>query len=278
MTMNSSHEAVSLYRFLYSRFANTIGIKRQHEEIELRFTEGLSEHLKSELIDSMTQYMIDFYEERWILHMIQESFYFTDESDQHDILDIVKAIFDGEKSELPKVDRLPSRQQIMRKVIEEVLVDHSSFSFKSLETFRLNDYFECLMETIELAIDEFKLQQEYAVFVDKLRKIVKTYKPLHHTVYAVDNDKAGYLLYDSNYQVVEAPPTVRSFYPLLKQWGVETQPSLLLTLIGLAPVTINVFTNREDHGMMHTLRKVFEESVHFYSLKEAEKLGLLFTG
>jgi len=260
------------------RFTNTIGIKRRHDEIEIHFTEGLSEHLKNELIDSVAHYMIDFYEERWIIHMIQDSFYFTDESDQHDILEIVKAIFDGEKSELPKVDRLPSRQQIMRKAIGEVFMDHASFSFKSLETFRLRDYFECLMEIIELAIDEFKLQEEYAVFVDKLRRIVKTYKPIHHTIYAIDKDKEGYLLYDGNYQVAEAPPTVRSFYPFLKQWGVETHSSLLLTLIGLAPVTMHVFTNRKDHGVMHTLRKVFEENVHFHSLKEAEKWGLLFTG
>jgi len=260
------------------RFTNTIGIKRRHEEIEIHFMEELSEQLKSELIDGITQYMIDFCEERWIIHMIQESFYFTDESDQHDILEIVKAIFDGEKSELPKVDRLPSRQRIMHQVVGELLNDDASFSFKSLETFRLRDYFECLMKTIELAIDEFKLQQEYAAFVDKLRKIVKRYKPIHHTIYAVDNDKDGYLLYDDNYQVAEAPPTVRSFYPFLKQWGVETQPSLLLTLIGLAPVTMHVFTNRKDNGVMYTLRKVFEENVHFHSLKEAEKWGLLFTG
>ncbi|WP_229745635.1 sporulation protein YtxC [Pullulanibacillus pueri] len=276
MTLNTRHEAVSLHNYLTQRFTHSIESTLNENTLEISFAGGMTEQLKDALTDALADYMIEFYEEQWLIHILKHTFYFTDEGDQEDILNIVRAIFDGEKQELPKVDTLPSRYQMMREAIRGLFLEHSSFSFQSLETFRLNDYFECLTETVELAIDEFKLQQEYGAFVDKLRRIVKAYRPLHHTIYAVDKD--SYVLYDEHYRIIDDPGAVRSFYPLLKQWGIEAEPSLLLTLIGLAPVNIYIFTDRIEDSMMYTLQKVFEERVHFFPIKEAEKLGLLFTG
>ena len=276
MTFHSRHEAVSLHKYLTEHFAQDMEIEIHEEAIKLNFYKGLSDPLREHLTDALTEYMIHYYEEAWLVHIIKNTFYFTEEEDQEDILNIVKAIFEGEKSELPKVDTLPSREQALRATIRDILKDPSSFSLQSLETFRLTDYFECLTQTVELAIDEFKLQQEYSAFIDKLRRIVKAYRPLHQTIYAIDQET--FLMYDSQYRLIEDPPSIRSFYPLLKQWGIAAEPSLLLTLIGLAPEQIYIFTDKHDESMLQTLQKVFEERVKILTLKDAAKLGLLFTG
>jgi putative sporulation protein YtxC len=128
------------------------------------------------------------------------------------------------------------------------------------------------MRYLEIAIDEYKLQQEYAAFVDKLRRIVKAYRPLRNVVYAIDCQPMR--LYDEHFKPIENTNAIRSFYPLLKQWGVDAEPSILLTLIGLSPLKVFVYTDRQDDGMMRTLLNVFEERVEFRPLAEAKKIDL----
>lgn len=272
ITLESRRDAAALHTFLTERLPKEIAVSVTDEAFTVELPSGLSGTFKEALTDALTDFIIEKHESRWMDDILCKTFYYQDEAERASILGIARAIFDGLKPELPKVDSLLPRRDFVRAVIDDLLSGPSSFSLQSLTTFRLNDYFECLTNCLEIAIDEYKLQQEYAAFIDKLRRIVKSYRPLRETIYAIDCEP--FRLYDEHLRPIDNLQTIRSFYPLLRQWGIDAEPSLLLTLIGLAPLKVYVFTERPDDEMMRTLQNVFEERVQFFALEQAKKIDL----
>jgi putative sporulation protein YtxC len=272
MVLHTRRDAAALHTYLSHRLLEKVAVQLHDEVLEIRIESSERDKAKNELVEVLSDYILETYQEKWLDHILSEVFYYKEEADREQILDIVRAIFQGEKPELPNVHELPSRKQIIRDAISDLIEEPSSFSFQSLETFRLSSYYSCLIRYLELAIDEYKLQQEYAAFVDKLRRIVKSYRPMRSIIYVVD--KKPFRLYDEHFKPIENVNSIRSFYPLLKQWGVEAEPSILLTLIGLAPLKVFVFTDRPDDGMMRTLQNVFEERVEFQTIEQAKRIDL----
>lgn len=264
ISFESRREAADLYNCLPQSFKQAARAELKENRLVLFLNKGIR---NDELIDAFTNFIMDSFEKEWLLDIIRNTFYFKDSNEQTAILDIVYAIFDGEKADLPQAVGLPDRWQIIRQAVAELLAENVHFSFQSIKRFRLADYRACLQKYAELSIDEYKLEQEYQAFVDKLRRIIRAYKPLHRTIYVIDD--VPFKLYDERHRLIQNVQSVRSFYPLLKQWGIESEPSILLTLIGLAPQNVKIYTDRPEHGMMKTLRHVFEERVHFVSKKQS---------
>lgn len=272
MELHTRRDAAALHTYLTRHLYQKVAVHLTDEALEVILTTEEEEKAKQELVDVLTDYILETYQEKWMDHILTEVFYYKEDADREQILEIARAIFDGEKPDLPNLQQLPSRRQVIKDAIFDLIQEPATFSFQSLETFRLSDYYHCLIRYLELAIDEYKLQQEYAAFVEKLRRIVKSYHPMRSIIYVVD--RTPFLLYDEHFKPIENVNSIRSFYPLLKQWGVEAEPSILLTLIGLAPLKIYVYTDRPDDGMMRTLQNVFEERVEFLDLEHARRIDL----
>jgi len=272
MQLSTRREATALHTYLSERLEEKSAVRVLNETVEVELFHPLDGDAQNALTEALTDYILDRYQEKWMNEILTNVFYFTEEADREQILEIARAIFAGEKPELPNVNQLPSRRKLISEAIFDLVCEQASFSFQSLVTFRLSGYYQCLMRYLEIAIDEYKLQQEYAAFVDKLRRIVKAYRPLRNVVYAIDCQPMR--LYDEHFKPIENTNAIRSFYPLLKQWGVDAEPSILLTLIGLSPLKVFVYTDRQDDGMMRTLLNVFEERVEFRPLAEAKKIDL----
>ncbi|MCL1630595.1 putative sporulation protein YtxC [Sporolactobacillus sp. CPB3-1] len=255
---DTQQEAADFYRRLPSSFRQLNGVLQINNRLAV-FPEKTADF--KEFAQLITRYIIDLYEKKWIMEIIEKFYYFTDPEEQVAILNIVSAIFAGEKNDLPQIEVLKDRRETIMESLEGMLHEHHSFSFASIIRFRLTAYKEALRRFVEVAIDEYKLEQEYQVFVDKLRRIIRAYKPLCEKIEVYDEHP--FRLYDDRHRLIRNMQSVRSFYPLLKQWGIEAEPSIVLSLIALAPKQVIVYTNRPDSGVMKTLHHVFEDRVCF---------------
>lgn len=265
VTFESQKEVVSFYKHFSKQKKQQFLLQLDGHSISIQSVEELFfEKDRQHLIQLFIDYIKKNYEKKWLLEYIVDTFYFKDVHEQMEILDIAEEILNGEKNEIPQVTTLPSRQTLLYEALSDVIKDSSTFLFESLMTFRLTAYKNLLLRVVELSIDEYKLQQEYHLFVDKLRGIVKSYKPLHKTIHVVD--EKPFVLFDDKLQELSHIQNIRSFYPILKQWGIETEPSIIVTLIGLAPETIHIYTDRQELAMMQTIQNVFEERVIFHPL------------
>ncbi len=255
---DTRQEAAEFYRNLPSSFRQVTGVMLINSRLAV-FPEKTTDY--KEFAQLIARYISERYEKKWIMTIIKNYYYFTDPEEQVAILNIVFAIFAGEKNDLPQTEVLEDRRTIITDALEGILQEHHSVSFASIVRFRLTAYRKALRRYVEIAIDEYKLEQEYQVFIDKLRRIIRAYKPLCEKIEVYDEQP--FKLYDERHHLIRNIQSVRSFYPILKQWGIEAEPSIVLSLIALAPKQVIVYTDRPDYGVMKTLHRVFEDRVCF---------------
>lgn len=258
IVFETREEAAGLYRELPAAFRQTSGVLLINCSLAI-----VSENDKDyeELASLTARHVIEQSERNWLLGMIEKYYFFTDPAEKIAILSIVQAIFAGEKKDLPQAGTLPDRRELLIEALNEVFHQRRTFTYDSFLRFRLTEYRKVLRRFVEIAIDEYKLEQEYQVFIDKLRRIIRSYQPLCNQIEVFD--EKPFRLYDDRHRLVRNDQSVRSFYPLLRQWGIDAEPSIILTLIALAPQQVIVHTDRPEHSIMRTLHQVFEDRVCF---------------
>lgn len=248
----------SLYDKLLQSELKGMDVERDENRIIIRFR-VMRESLPL-LSSVLTEFVIATEEERILLNIIQSMFYFEDRDEQEQILTIVKSIIQGEKPDLPGLKQVLSRRQIIYHAFSGFLTDVTYFQYESFLRFRLKPYYQCLQRYVEMAIDEYKLEQEYQGIVENLRRLLKQRKPQLDMVHLVFNYE--FALYDRQYRRIEEQEVRRSLDPVLRQrWGLDIEPSVLITLIGLAPETIFLYTDNVDAAMIQTIQNVFQERV-----------------
>jgi putative sporulation protein YtxC len=220
----------------------------------------------SDIIPAITRFILRFVEDRLLLSIISGTFYFQDKEEQQQILQLAHSFLDGERYDYRKGKQpFVSRETLIREALEQFLKDGLSFSLSSFITFRLKSYMERLQHYVELAIDEYKLEQEYQNFVQTLRDCVAARSPKLSQIHLV-HQPPSFLFYDEKLREITAGE--------LKQWIdrnlIVSQPmyidsSVLAPLVSIAPDTIYLYTDHIDDGMVQTIQNVFQERIRLYS-------------
>lgn len=243
----ASRNDVGGWRVSRNRQCVTVNVGRDREGIS-RISNVLTQHVIAEKEDDM------------LLDIITSDFLFEDRNEQEQILAITKSIIQGKKPDLPGLDRMSSRKQLIYDAFFGFLRDEASFFYESFIRFRLRPYQECLEHYVGMAIDEYKLEQEYQNFVENLRALLKRRRPLMKTVHLVFNKE--FALYDRLYHRIDEKQIQRRLDPGLSgKWGMDIEPSVLVSLISIAPRTIFLYTDNVDAGMIQTIQNVFQERV-----------------
>lgn len=250
-------------QLLYDRFSETkknetLRVNKENQLVVIDCQGGESEFL---LISSvLTDLVVTVNEEELLLEQISQVFYFDDREEQEQILSIAKSILQGEKPDLPGLDEMSERRQLVMDAFCGFITDGMTFDYESFIRFRLKAYKQCLQHYVEMAIDEYKLEQDYQSFVENLRTMLDQRHPLLETIHLVF--KRQFALYDQRYKRVDETAVHAHLDPALKyRRGLDMEPSILVTLIGIAPRTLFLYTDDVDTGMIQTIQNVFQERV-----------------
>lgn len=213
---------------------------------------------------AIAQFILRFVEDRLLLSIISGTFYFKAEEEQQQILQLAHSFLEGERHDYRSGKQpMDSRETLIMNALLPFLKDGLSFSMASFITFRLKSYIGLLHYYVELAIDEYKLEQEYQNFVQMLRDYVAEREAKWPVVHIVHRSRE-FLFFDEQFRHVAKPE--------LKQWIdrnlTVNQPmyidsSVLAPLVSLAPQTIYVYTDEPDDGMIQTIQNVFQERLRF---------------
>ena len=99
------------------------------------------------------------------------------EEEQLQIIEIVHSILEGKNIELNAFLPQLNMKEHLLLLIHEWFQDQTVFSFDHFITFRLRSFMTELERYVELAIDEYKIEQEYQMFIQKLREFLIERKP-----------------------------------------------------------------------------------------------------
>lgn len=235
--------------------------------------------LETYIIPAMTAFVQSVLEDRLLLSIISGVFYFRDREEQQQILALAHSFLDGERRDYQKgAEFAASRMALLREACASFLRDGLSFSFSSFVTFRLKPYIERLEHYVGLAIDEYKLEQEYQTFVQMLRECLVGRTPQWPRLYLV-HDPPHFVFYDRHRRELSAAEVKQ----LIDRHLVVSQPmyidsSVLAPLVSLAPAEIELYTDHPDDGMVQTLQNVFQERLRLRRRADFSRLFVASAG
>ncbi|MGX2960828.1 sporulation protein YtxC [Peribacillus sp. JNUCC 23] len=188
---------------------------------------------------------------------IREKFLFEEQEEVDAILDIASSIVEGEmKADSSK--EFKEAKAAIAEAIQVVLTEEKSFSFESIAMFRLKEFFEYLEHYAGLAIDEYKLEQDYQSFIATLRDFLnkrQSQLPIIHLVH-----QESFAFFDESFRKLEKEDFQRMMdRRLLGGYPIYIDSTALAPLISIAPERLYVYTDEAEDGLIQTIRRVFEE-------------------
>ncbi|WP_028400929.1 putative sporulation protein YtxC [Ectobacillus panaciterrae] len=227
--------------------------------------------VEERLVQNLVQFILKVKEKKWMNAILEQVFYYRDAEEQNQILHIAHAILDGSRKGVPRKGLEKSREQLLYESLQDVLQAPTSFSFESYVRFRLREYLSYLSRWAELAIDEYKLEQEYQTFIEMLRQQVSIRKSRLSCLHLVFHE--SFIFYDEKGSRLNQDKLVQYIdEKIIHNKEIYVDANVIAPLVSIAPKTIHLYTAHADHNMVVTIQNVFQERVKLYSVNEFEKI------
>ncbi|MBM7660587.1 putative sporulation protein YtxC [Bacillus mesophilus] len=218
--------------------------------------------IQTYIVPALSKFIIKRKEPTLFRNLLSTVFFFHDESEQQQIIQMVYSIISEDEANLhPQLREGYRREELLTQALTIFLSNQNIyFSFEAFLKFRLKDYYNRLLDYIEVAIDEYKLEQDYQDFIESLRKYIgsktRTAFSQVHVVY--ENER--FLFYDENfdhftYQV----QSLEDDFISVK--GFEVDQELIAPLLLICPKEIYLYVLDVDHGMIQMVMNIFQERV-----------------
>lgn len=243
---------------------NQLKINQDDPESIQLLSKKWDESVEQLIIRGIIHYIIEHKEQEVMLSIIQNHFYFEDHEEQQQILHIAQSIIEGDRSEIPQIQKFQHRETYLKEALQQFLRPNLSFSFHSFFTFRLQDYLKRLQRYVEVAIEEYKLEQEYQNFIQTLRDYITVTASkldavkIHHDEQFTIYNRAGIEMSENELkQYIDT-----SF--IKKQPHMYIDCELLAPLVCISPKKIILYTDEPDAGMNQTIQNIFQERVQIF--------------
>ncbi|MFJ8529886.1 putative sporulation protein YtxC [Bacillus sp. NPDC094106] len=228
-----------------------------------------SYYIEKVLIPVLLYFIVNIKQNEWLRAILKEKFFYEEQEECHQILHMAHEILKGKRK---GIARDLTRNKIESRIVSSLkgwLSDPLSFSFSSYVRFRLRTYREMVARLAEVAIDEYKMEQEYQMFIEMLRQQVSSRKARLSCLHLVFDE--SFIFYDEKGARLKQERLVKYIDEgLFKQKDVYIDTKVIAPLLSIAPKVIYLYTKEQDHNMIVTLQNVFQERVQLYALHEFE--------
>ncbi|MBK5349043.1 putative sporulation protein YtxC [Bacillus sp. TH22] len=267
------NDAVHVYRQLTKRTESlyketSVYLNEQKVVIHIPLCE--SNYIEKILLPVLLYFIMNVKQNEWIHTILKEKFFYEEQEECHQILhmahEILKERRKGVSSDLTR----QKFESYIASSLKDWLCDPLSFSFSSYVRFRLRTYREMVTKLAEVAIDEYKMEQEYQIFIETLRQQVSSRKSRLSCVHLIFDE--SFIFYDDKGRRLKQEKLVQYIdEELLKKQDVYIDTKVIAPLLSISPKKIYLYTKEQDHNMIITLRNVFQERVQLHGLHEFER-------
>jgi putative sporulation protein YtxC len=235
----------------------------------------LDEEIRSQITNVFYEFIIHTKRDEWLRRIITEQFFYHDIDEQQQILEIIYSIMDGENKELMDLIEDPIEELTIREAIQDLLQDTNiAFSFDAFVKFRLKGFREQLLKYVEISIDEYKMEQEYQMFIHMLREFLYGQKEKIHQLYLVYKDEP--VFYNEDFQEIKKSELAKMIdRKLLFNHPVYVDSVTIAPLLSIAPKKVNLFAKNPDEPLIRTIKNIFEERIIVHPIELFEELRSL---
>ncbi|WP_353625659.1 putative sporulation protein YtxC [Bacillus sp. JCM 19041] len=154
----------------------------RYENHEVDFYDSFHPFLASIFAD----YVIETKEDEWLIEIAEDLFFFTDAEEQQQIVAIAQSILEGDRKGIPSMKPHFDRRAFLYEAFAAHLDPETTFYYEPFLTFRLKEYGEVLIDCMELAIDEYLMEQDYQTMIENLRHYIRltpAQRPMVHIIH-----------------------------------------------------------------------------------------------
>ncbi|HPD00448.1 MAG TPA: putative sporulation protein YtxC [Acetivibrio sp.] len=231
-------------------------IEEDNEHSDICF--NLYNEFVGNVSDALANYIIDEYEEKLILRIINSNYCYFNSVEKKEIQRIALGIIKNEERNfLNSLFQIKRRNIIVKKLLE--YFEHSnSVILDGFVNFRLKDYVKDLEEIVDKAVDDFLMEREYKEFIRLLRYFVDIQEPKFNVIHIIAGYDNKYILLDENKQEI-TNECLQEFMNDLPEGEINYDDLLVSSLITMAPRRLIIhgtkgFRNKE---LLETIKNVF---------------------
>lgn len=208
--------------------------------------------------DMFVHFIIHVKRGEFLHKILSERFYYENRDEREQIIEIVSAMCNGKREELISLTGRMDEFDIVRKEVVSFFESSGAVFFDSLFTFRLKEYQQTLISFLNVAIEEYRMEQEYQMFVNMLRNYLKDRDSRQKIVHLAIDEEITF--YDENFQSMEKEQVMKMVdRRLLANHPVYIDSAVIAPLLSMAPEKIIVYTSYEEKPLVRTLANIFEE-------------------
>jgi len=196
----------------------------------------------------------------WSRKILKNNFYYEDEHEQEQIIDIINSVTEGNRRDLLPFVEISETAFSLEKTVDQLFTEQTSFSFDSFVRFRLRSLIEQLEKIVEVSIDEYKLEQEYQMFVHTLRDFLAGRKSILPVLHLILADSVKF--FDEQFYEIKRKEMLKMIdRKLLSNHPVYIDSVTIAPLLSIAPKTIFLYTDDPEQPLVRTICNLFEERV-----------------
>jgi putative sporulation protein YtxC len=221
----------------------------------------LDDLFKNKVIDVFEDFIKNVKRDDWLRKILVEQFCFEDIEEQQHIVEIVYSIMDGINEELTLLVDNQLEELSIKEAVMDLLQDSNiAFSFEAFVKFRLKGFLENLQKYVEISIDEYKMEQEYQVFIQTLREFLHSRQGKVHQLHLVYEEEP--IFFNENFEEIKKAELTRMIdRKLLSNHPVYVDSVTIAPLLSIAPKQIYLYTSNSDDPLVRTIKNIFEERV-----------------
>ncbi|WP_236636478.1 putative sporulation protein YtxC [Pradoshia eiseniae] len=212
------------------------------------------------LIEFLYSFFSSYHLEKKIREIIQNRYLFQDEDEVEHIAEMAMLMWEGEvvyhgANDLP--EKLRNR---VSGLFKEIVSEQVPFSFQSLWSFRMRAIQDEFVSLVGIAIDEYKLEQDYQEFIFLLRGLLEVRRPLLEEVHLVYKDE--FFFYNQHFQLISKRNLANAIdRKLMAENPMFVDSNTIAPLVSMAPRKIFIYAEDEEIRIIRTLKKIFEERI-----------------
>jgi putative sporulation protein YtxC len=217
------------------------------------------------IIDALYTFFSTYHLEYKIRDVIRERYFYEDEDEISHISEMALLMWDGEAAYCGDQHLPEQLKKRIKDLLQEVVEQKIDFSFQSLWNFRLRDIQALLVSLVGLAIDEYKLEQDYQEFIAVLRGLIEERDSQVDEIHLVYREE--FQFYNRYFEPISKQDILKAIdRKLMAENPMFIDSNTIAPLVSLAPKRIHIYTDDEDNRIIATLRKIFEERILLFRI------------
>lgn len=196
----------------------------------------------------------------WFRKILKEKYFFKDPEDQVHILEIIYSILEGEREDLAVFLKKSNEEPRIVDAVDQLFQANQTILFEPFIRFRLRQYLLELESYVKISIDEFKMEQEYQMFIQILREFLHGREPKMEILHLLLDENITF--YNESFEEMKRRELAKMVdRKLLFNHPVYVDSVSIAPLLSIAPNTIFLYAKDQDAALVRTIRNIFEERV-----------------